>query len=182
MRWACRCCSVGLFLRRRTARCARSSRVVLIPRRWYQVGDDAQRIAPVMVAKKPGAPGRARINRNAIARGRLGSRLYLWFYRVLLVAPGPRVRSAPGLPCALSVSEGLAYRKARALGAATTRRHARMDVRRERSMREFDNEMPQPLVTCTPGVRPAFHLPSMARSICAASCSSSPSSACLATA
>jgi hypothetical protein len=40
MRWACRCCSVVLP-RRRTARCARSSRVVLIPRRWYHARDDA---------------------------------------------------------------------------------------------------------------------------------------------
>jgi hypothetical protein len=33
-------------------------------------------------------------------------RLYLWFYRVLFVAREPRVRWAPGLPCALSVFRG----------------------------------------------------------------------------
>jgi hypothetical protein len=31
---------------------------------------------------------------------------YLWFCRVLFVARGPWVRSAPGLPCALSTFEG----------------------------------------------------------------------------
>jgi hypothetical protein len=33
-------------------------------------------------------------------------RLYLWFYRVLLVAREPWVRWAPGLPCALFDFEG----------------------------------------------------------------------------
>jgi hypothetical protein len=44
----------------------RSSRVVLIPRRWDQA---AQKICAAMVAKKPGTPGRARNSRKTIAQG-----------------------------------------------------------------------------------------------------------------
>jgi hypothetical protein len=50
----------------------RRNRVVPTPRRWCQVGDDAQRIALAMVANKPGAPGRSRISRKTIAQGMPG--------------------------------------------------------------------------------------------------------------
>ena len=44
----------------------RSSRVVLIPRRWNQVsGDDP----PTTGASKPGTPRRARSSRKTIAQG-----------------------------------------------------------------------------------------------------------------
>jgi hypothetical protein len=70
----------GCFPRRRTARCARSSRVVLIPRRWYHACDDASRVAQVTVAKKPGAPGRTRSSRSNHCAGNAGmSRLNLWY-------------------------------------------------------------------------------------------------------
>ena len=47
-------------------RCVRSSRVVLIPRRWDQVNGDH----PLTTgASKPGTPGRARSSRKAIAQG-----------------------------------------------------------------------------------------------------------------
>ena len=47
---------------------------------------------------------------------------YLWFCRVLFVARGPRVRTAPGLPCAL-----FGYR------GQMTRHHSGADAPRERS-------------------------------------------------
>ena len=53
--------------------CVRRSRVVLTPRRWRQVGDDAWIILGItlaMVANKPGHQGEHDISRKAIAQGR----------------------------------------------------------------------------------------------------------------
>ena len=62
----------------------RRNRVVLAPRRWRQVSRRRSKLRRRMtVAKKPGAPGRARISRNTIAQGRPDVRLNLWFCRVL---------------------------------------------------------------------------------------------------
>jgi len=63
---------------------ARSSRVVLIPRRWYHACDDAFGVAQATVAKTPGAPGRTRSSRSIHRAGKAGmSRPSLWFCRVL---------------------------------------------------------------------------------------------------
>ena len=49
------------------------------------------------------SPGRARYKLlKPLRREGWMIRLYLWFYRVLFVARGPRVRWAPGFPCALT--------------------------------------------------------------------------------
>jgi len=82
--------------RRRTARRARRNRAVLIPRRWYQACCGAH-VAQVMVAKTPGAPGRTRISRKAIARG------------------GPDVAARPVVPAACI------FCCRRAMGVANTR-------------------------------------------------------------
>src|ERR1700748_610223 len=51
-------------------------------------------------------------------------RLYLWFCRVLFVARGPWVRSAPDLPCALCIFEGGLLPTTRTFRAARTRSRA----------------------------------------------------------
>jgi len=56
-----------------------------------------------MCESNSGAPGRARSTPSNHCAGKAGCSAHLWFYRVLFVAPGPRVSSAPGLPCALDV-------------------------------------------------------------------------------
>ena len=57
--------------------------------------------------QKAGAPGRVRSSRNTIAQGRPDVRLVpVVTAACFLVAGGPWVRSAPGLPCALSLFEG----------------------------------------------------------------------------
>src|SRR6201999_2599717 len=84
----------------------RSSRVVLIPRRWNQVNRDDLFATG---ANKPGTPRRARSNRKPIAQGvpdRFGQPVVTTcsyaaypFLRARL-----RVRPAPGIPCALFIS------------------------------------------------------------------------------
>jgi hypothetical protein len=68
MRWT-RLCRKTFGMNR-----VRSSRVVLAPRCWSQACDwrcrpSARRAAQVMVANKPGTPGRARSSRKTIAQG-----------------------------------------------------------------------------------------------------------------
>ena len=65
------------------------------------------RVAQVTVAKKPGAPGRARISRNT-SRGECRLfRLNLWYLPpAFLIAGGPWVRPASGIPRALFASRG----------------------------------------------------------------------------
>ena len=48
----------------------RRSRVVLMPRRWHQVGEE--QFSPMRVARKPGHPGERVISRKTIARGMPG--------------------------------------------------------------------------------------------------------------
>ena len=80
-------------------------RVVLIPRRWDQVLRTDVREATV--AKKPGAPRRARISRKPSRRECRLIRLNLWSLPpAFLFAGGPWVRPAPGIPCALLFLEG----------------------------------------------------------------------------
>ena len=47
----------------------RRSRVVLMPRRWHQVREDAFRVSRVMVAIKPGHQGELGVSRKTIAQG-----------------------------------------------------------------------------------------------------------------
>ena len=86
----------------------RPSRVVLTPRRWCQVRDDASRIARMMVARKPGSPGRARSTPSNHCAGKAG---YFWLTcgsaACVLVARGPWAQPVPGLPCALYSRRGL---------------------------------------------------------------------------
>ncbi len=79
------------------------SRRVLIPRSWYQVHVEA-RFARMMVANKPGAPGRLRISVKTIAQGMPVDRLCLWYLPpAFFAAGGPWVRPSPGIPCALCI-------------------------------------------------------------------------------
>ncbi|MEA2981439.1 MAG: hypothetical protein QOF09_3262 [Alphaproteobacteria bacterium] len=105
-------------------RCSvRRSRVVLAPRPWrlfcgrYPAnnGDNKRR-----------SPGRARISRKAIARGKPGClgctcQTRAFFYPLHTVL---RAQSAPGFPCALCGSEGQRDGKTRAKQAARTRTYA----------------------------------------------------------
>ena len=61
-----------------------------------------------MVAKKPGTPGRARSSRKAIAQGVPGDFgvPVLACVRSFVLHAWQWVRRAPGIPCALSFSEG----------------------------------------------------------------------------
>ena len=63
MRWTRACRQTNGIVR------GRRSRSVLIPRRWYQVGEDAFRIAPMTEARKPGLRGDYEGNRKTIAQG-----------------------------------------------------------------------------------------------------------------
>src|SRR3954468_17535105 len=55
-----------------------------------------------MVANKPGAPGRLRINVKTVAQGMPVDRHHLWYLPpALSSAGGPWVRPSPGIPCAL---------------------------------------------------------------------------------
>jgi hypothetical protein len=49
--------------RRMMPDCIRRSRVVLTPRRWRQVGEDACRVSLIMVARKPGHQGEPEVSR-----------------------------------------------------------------------------------------------------------------------
>jgi hypothetical protein len=69
MRWT-------LWIARRAMQCVRSSRVVLIPRRWDQACRNAisalrpkRRDRQAMVAKEPGHQGERGVSRKAIAQG-----------------------------------------------------------------------------------------------------------------
>jgi len=70
------------------------------------------RITLVTVANKPGTPGRPRISRKTIAQGRPDDPAYTCGnYRVLTTnAHGPRVRRAPGFPCALCFPRDFFFR------------------------------------------------------------------------
>src|SRR4051794_8316823 len=60
-----------------------------------------------MVANKPGAPGRLRINVKTVAQGMPVDRHHLWYLPpALSSAGGPWVRPSPGIPCALRLLEG----------------------------------------------------------------------------
>jgi hypothetical protein len=120
----------------------RRSRVVLIPRRWYPA-QCAQAHCRDTVAKKPGAPRRARISRKPSRREGRVVRLTCGSCPVHFCphgGHGPQSRS--GLPCALHIKEGRVFRKARARiasrGRCRTRcRHPREGgdpVRRELSI------------------------------------------------
>jgi hypothetical protein len=86
--------------------------------------EGSQRCPRAMVSQKAGSPGRSRISRKAIARGRpecfrqtcmLMCSLFLCNTHMR-----PRVRRAPGLPCALFFREGQRNAKLRAHRAART--------------------------------------------------------------
>jgi hypothetical protein len=83
----------------------RLRRVVLIPRRWDQVGGDDP---PAMVARKPGRQGEHAICVKTIAQGRpgvLGCTCGSYPVRYLLHGGHGR-QPAPGLPCAFLHPEG----------------------------------------------------------------------------
>jgi hypothetical protein len=77
----------------------------------------------MMGARKPGPQGEYAVSRKTIAQGRPDDPGYTCGdYRVLSTnAHGPRVRWAPGLPCALSLSRVLPC-KTRAHSASRARR------------------------------------------------------------
>jgi len=62
---------------------------------WRRAGDGGQKARCTEESTKEAV--------KTIAQGGPGCLAHLWFYRVLFVAPEPRVRSAPGLPCALAI-------------------------------------------------------------------------------
>ena len=86
-----------------------------------------QRLSGAMVSKGSDSPGRARISRRAIAQGRPEcSRFTCMLVCAFLCASmhtRPRVRRAPGLPCALCVLGGGRYCKPRAPCVARMRKH-----------------------------------------------------------
>ena len=61
-----------VYPRRRTARCARSSRVVLIPRRWYHPRNARKRVVAVRWPKSPAHQGEREAAVPTIARGMPG--------------------------------------------------------------------------------------------------------------
>ncbi len=81
--------------------------------------------------------GRARITRNPFAQGRpVVSARTCGSAACFLVARGPRVRPAPGLPCALCAQEGDSTQITRAVRVARTRMHAlRGDARMQLHVR-----------------------------------------------
>ena len=88
------------------ARSGRRSRVVLTPRPWRQVGA-SYRAADG--GKQRRSPGRARISRKTIARGKpgcLGCTCQIRVRPSLPLHTVLRAQSAPGFPCALCGSEG----------------------------------------------------------------------------
>ena len=88
----------------RNARSVRRSRVVLAPRPWRYVGSNAGN-----GGKKGRSPGRSRISRKAIARGKPGCLGCTCQIRVRSIYPlhtAMRAQSAPGFPCALCSREG----------------------------------------------------------------------------
>ncbi len=64
MRWT----RAALLTRARA--CGRRSRVVLMPRRWHQIGE--RQLSPMTGARKPGPRGERAISRKTIARGMPG--------------------------------------------------------------------------------------------------------------
>jgi hypothetical protein len=99
MRWTW-CVAADLSVRGRTAQHGRRSRVVLTSRCWCQAG-----VASSGVARQWGqqsrSPGRSRISRKTVAQGRPDVRLVPVVLPRAFFAREPRVRPAPGLPCAL---------------------------------------------------------------------------------
>ncbi len=109
--------------RRALSRYVRRSRDVLIPRCWYQARD-MLRMAWVMVANKPGAPGRPRISRQTMRAGKAGmSCRTCGSAACFFAARGPWERRAPGLPCPSRFSLGLSRCIPRARCAARPRSH-----------------------------------------------------------
>jgi hypothetical protein len=121
MRWACRCCSVVLHADERR-RCARSSRVVLIPRRWYHACCDAHASRRQRWPKSPAHRGEREAAVPTIARGMPDvSAEPVVPAACLFVAGGPWVRPAPGIPRALFVPRAGPLAK---LGRKTRRENA----------------------------------------------------------
>src|SRR5581483_10262447 len=84
----------------------RSSRVVVVPRRWDQ---PPGRKPGATEANKPGLRREREVSRKAIAQGvpdRFGLPDYLVCASTLFSTQGLRVRPAPGAPCALCLLEG----------------------------------------------------------------------------
>ena len=101
----------------------RSSRVVLIPRRWDQVS--SMMIDKAMGANKPGTPGRARSSRSNHCAGNAGviSAYLCWPACVFFVLHAWQwVRRAPGIPCTLK--KGGAAHDSDAKRVARMRGHA----------------------------------------------------------
>jgi hypothetical protein len=113
----------------RTIRYARSSRVVLAPRCWRYVGDDASHRAD-NGGKNAVPRGELEAAVKTIRAGKAGCpRLSLWFCRVLFLLHADHGRRpAPGLPCALCLFGGRSKLMARTQSAARTMSHVRMVV------------------------------------------------------
>jgi hypothetical protein len=106
--------------------CGRRSRVVLTPRRWCQVGDDASHHAGDG-GKQARSPGRARNKPLKPLRreGRIASAepVCSCVFCFVHLHTRPRVQRAPGFPCALCFVEGRSSCTARAHRVATRRNH-----------------------------------------------------------
>jgi hypothetical protein len=100
-------------LRRTVKSCGPGIPTLMPSLRWRS------RVAQVTVAKKPGAPGRSRISRKTIARGRPDDLAEpVVTAACFFSAGGPWVRPAPGLSRALSLFEGDALQSSGAICAA----------------------------------------------------------------
>jgi hypothetical protein len=121
--WSAGCDGRFECARRAPFRSGRRSRVVLIPRRWDQVG--GKQIRQATVATKPGHRGEYEGNRKTIARGMpecLGVPVVTTLVCFHPLHTRLRVHRAPGIPCALQFPGGVSAFATRARGAA--RRHS----------------------------------------------------------
>src|SRR5207302_315694 len=117
---------------RRNVHGVRRSRVVLTPRSWRLSTPACAGVATV--AKTAASPGRARISRKAIARGKPGcpgctcglTRVHFCSTPTHM---GLRAQSAPGFPCALSSERANEDANLRRNRAVRTRAHVRMEAR-----------------------------------------------------
>src|SRR3954468_13843888 len=104
-----------------------------------------------MVANKPGAPGRLRINVKTVAQGMPVDRHHLWYLPpALSSAGGPWVRPSPGIPCTLRLVRVKEISTARARSAAGAFAHGHEDVERDDSRPQLSASRQQPVRRAAP--------------------------------
>src|ERR1700761_593329 len=92
----------------------RRSRVVLTPRRWRQVA--ARKFAAAMVARKPGHQGEPEVSRKPSRRESRFDPVEPVVLPRAFFCTDPRVRSAPGFPCALCLRAAPKFMKSSGRG------------------------------------------------------------------